>query len=328
MNSRLLSIIIPVYKVEKYINKCLDSLIVPDEMMEQLEVIVVNDGTPDQSAEMAREYEKKYPRTFRVIDKENGGHGSAWNRGLKEATGKYLRFLDSDDWLTNLEAFMPELERVEDDMVYTNVSRFYEDVDKTVVDRIDNTLEYNKSYEFESVNLNRIPFGFWNWTYKTELLKKNEPLFVEHVYYDDAILFYAPVMLSKSFRAFDFVFYNYRLGRPDQTMNKSVQKKHAADYSPVSLAIIDFVKKNIDRVSHSKQLFIKESLSHYIDSCFNWLLLLDYNDFTEVMKKWLPKLIESKHAFTNVCKRLRLYRLLPCFLSYVVLKYYASLRDK
>ena len=95
--NKLLTVVVPVYKVERYINKCLDSLILPDEQMDLVEVIVVNDGTPDQSAVMAKEYERRFPNSFRVIDKENGGHGSAWNRGVAEATGKYLRFLDSDD---------------------------------------------------------------------------------------------------------------------------------------------------------------------------------------------------------------------------------------
>ena len=98
---KLLTVVVPVYKVEKYINKCLDSLVVPDKQMERLEVLAVNDGTPDNSALMAKEYEKKYPQTFKVIDKENGGHGSAWNRGVAEATGKYIKFLDSDDWFDN-----------------------------------------------------------------------------------------------------------------------------------------------------------------------------------------------------------------------------------
>lgn len=324
--NKLLSIVIPVYKVEKYINKCLDSLIVSDELMELMEVIVINDGTPDRSAEMAREYEKKYPHTFRVIDKENGGHGSAWNRGLKEATGKYLRFLDSDDWLSNLEAFMKELEKVEDDMVYTKVSRFYEDVDKTIVDRIDNTLKYNKSYEFDNVDLNKIPFGFWNWTYKTELLKKNEPLFIEHVYYDDAILFYAPVMLSNSFRAFDDVLYNYRLGRPGQTMNKAVQRKHAADYSLVSKGIVDFVVTHINELNSSKQAYVKESLSGYLDSCFNWFLLLDYSGFKEVMKDWLPIILENE-SILSIGNRIRLYKAFPSYLSYSLIRNYSFLRD-
>ena len=96
---KLLSIVVPVYNVEKYINKCLESLAVSEEQMAQLEVLVVNDGTPDNSAIMAKEFEKKYPQTFRVIDKENGGHGSCCNLGLKEAHGKYIHFLDSDDWL-------------------------------------------------------------------------------------------------------------------------------------------------------------------------------------------------------------------------------------
>ena len=91
---KLLTIVVPVYKVEQYINKCLDSCIiykndaqgqqvVDEEMMDQLEVIIVNDGTPDNSAELSREYTKRYPNTFRQIDKANGGHGSAWNVGLK-----------------------------------------------------------------------------------------------------------------------------------------------------------------------------------------------------------------------------------------------------
>lgn len=75
---KLLTVVVPEYKVEPYINKCLDSLILEDEnLMNQLEVIIVNDGTPDRSAEMSREYVKRYPQTFRQIDKENGGHGPA-----------------------------------------------------------------------------------------------------------------------------------------------------------------------------------------------------------------------------------------------------------
>ena len=115
---KLLSIVIPVYKVEPYINKCLDSLVLAPELMEKLEVIIVNDGTPDNSAEMSREYVKRYPKTFRQIDKENGGHGSAWNVGLKEASGKYLRFLDSDDWFTNLDRLLTDLEECETDIVF------------------------------------------------------------------------------------------------------------------------------------------------------------------------------------------------------------------
>ena len=117
---KLLTIVIPVYKVEQYIKKCLESLIVPEEQMERLEVLVINDGTPDNSAIMAKEFEKKYPQIFQVIDKENGGHGSCCNVGLKEAKGKYIHFLDSDDWFD--ESFSFYLERLEHenaDVIFT-----------------------------------------------------------------------------------------------------------------------------------------------------------------------------------------------------------------
>ena len=115
----ILTIVIPVYKVELYINKCLDSLIVTPELMEKMEVLIINDGTPDRSAELSRGYVKRFPGTFRQIDKENAGHGSVWNLGLKEAYGKYTRFLDSDDWLENLDVLIKHLENCDADLVLT-----------------------------------------------------------------------------------------------------------------------------------------------------------------------------------------------------------------
>ena len=77
--TKLLSIIIPTYNMQKYLRHCLDSLLVSDEMMDQLEVLVINDGSKDNSSKIAHEYETKYPNTFRVVDKENGNYGSCVN---------------------------------------------------------------------------------------------------------------------------------------------------------------------------------------------------------------------------------------------------------
>ena len=122
---KLLTVVVPVYRVEAYINKCLDSLLVSPGLLEKLEVIIVNDGTPDHSAEMSREYVKRYPEAFRQIDKKNGGHGSAWNVGVREATGRYLRFLDSDDWFTNLDRLLSDLETCEEDVIFHPFNRCY-----------------------------------------------------------------------------------------------------------------------------------------------------------------------------------------------------------
>ena len=82
---KLLSIVIPVYKVEKYIDKCISSLLVPDkQQLQLLDIVVINDGTPDTSAILAKAYEKQYPGIVRVIDQENRGHGGAWCLVLKK----------------------------------------------------------------------------------------------------------------------------------------------------------------------------------------------------------------------------------------------------
>lgn len=109
--------------MQDYLNRCLDSLVLQDpNLMEQLEVLIVNDGSKDCSSEIGHTYESKYLQTFRVIDKENGNYGSCVNRGLKEAQGKYIKVLDADDWFdTNAFAcYLNDIAKVDTDMVLTD----------------------------------------------------------------------------------------------------------------------------------------------------------------------------------------------------------------
>ena len=94
---KILTVSVAAYNVEKFIRNTLDSCIA-EEIMTDLEVLVVDDGATDATAEIVREYEDKYPQTFRLIHKENGGYGTTVNRSMQEASGKYFRLLDGDDW--------------------------------------------------------------------------------------------------------------------------------------------------------------------------------------------------------------------------------------
>lgn len=106
--------------MEKYLKKCLDSLIVDN--MDLLEVLIVNDGSNDRSSEIAHEYEIKYPNTFRVIDKNNGNYGSCINRGLKEVTGKYVKILDADDsfYTEHFNDFLDIIKDIDVDLILTD----------------------------------------------------------------------------------------------------------------------------------------------------------------------------------------------------------------
>ena len=107
---KIVSFIIPSYNVEKYLDKCLTSFL-NLEVLDFIEVIVVDDGSKDQTAQIARNYIEQYPRVFRLISKENGGHGSAINVGTAAAAGCYLKVIDADDWVVteNLKEFVDKL---------------------------------------------------------------------------------------------------------------------------------------------------------------------------------------------------------------------------
>ena len=192
--------------------------------MERLEVLVINDGTPDNSAIMAKEFEKKYPQIFRVIDKENGGHGSCCNVGLKEAEGKYIHFLDSDDLPD--ESFSFYLERLEHenaDVIFTK------HVDEYVEDGVANihqfNIEYNKTYNVDSFDFKKVgPFFFslHECSYRTELLRKNEVHFREKVSYDDTMLRMATLPNLKSISLYDQFLLPLSFSRTGQTMEQSV----------------------------------------------------------------------------------------------------------
>ena len=94
--NKILSIVVPVYNTEKYIKRCLDSIVI-DDVIEDIEILIVSDGSKDSAINIAKEYNEKYPKSVIIVEKDNGGHGSTINKGLEIASGKYFRVLDSDD---------------------------------------------------------------------------------------------------------------------------------------------------------------------------------------------------------------------------------------
>ena len=116
--NKILTISIASYNAEKDIPRCLDSFI-QTTVFDKLDIIVVNDGSSDNTSQVASEYAKKYPNSIRVVDKENGGHGSTINTGITYAKGKYFKIVDSDDWVNKdgLEDLVSYLENNDIDLV-------------------------------------------------------------------------------------------------------------------------------------------------------------------------------------------------------------------
>ena len=123
MNQELVSIIVPIYNVENYLRQCLDSIVA--QTYQNFECLLINDDSPDNSADICREYVKKDSR-FRYFEKENGGVSSARNLGIERSKGKYITFIDSDDWVDSdyVETLYDELIKENADIAVSTYKRF------------------------------------------------------------------------------------------------------------------------------------------------------------------------------------------------------------
>ena len=266
-SSKLLTVVVPTYNMEKYLRRCLDSLIVSDEQMALLEVLVINDGSKDGSSQIAHDYQNRYPQTFRVIDKENGNYGSCVNRGLDEAAGKYFRLLDADDQFDKegLAKVLQVLAATEVDMVITPYTYTYEEGAIKVkpfpkTRGIEFGKKYNaKDFDYYEKNCEHL-LCMHATTYKLSILKEVGLRHQTGISYTDTEYVYFPLVAVKTILPLDFTLYVYTRGRDGQTVMMSGSPKQVNDYYLVSERIFhDFIKceKNLsDKALRRKQLII------------------------------------------------------------------------
>ena len=240
---KVLTVIVPAYNVEQYLEKCVDSL-VSAGCNDAIEVIIVNDGSTDSTPEMAAAYEAKYPGTVRVINKENGGHGSAVNTGVRAATGTYLRIIDGDDWVDE-EAFcalVEKLKSADEDVVVTKYNAI-QDVTWKVMpeDRYDiyNFVDCDKPYTFgEIADLPYIRIHQLN--YRTSLMQEHDITLDEKCFYVDVEYALYPMPYVRTLRFYDLPVYRYRVGRPKQSMNINRMQQYVSDHRLVLTRIFEF----------------------------------------------------------------------------------------
>lgn len=221
----ILSIIIPTYNMEKYLDKCLASLIIEDkELMRQLEVLIVIDGAKDRSSEIAYTYQNRFSDTFRVIDKENGNYGSCINRGLKEATGKYVKVLDADDYFdtANFEIYLKKLLNQDNDLIITNFEYVNEQYVTTSLKN--RNIAANTTLVFSDVmyDFNANLISMHELTYRRDIFIKLSYHQTEGISYTDLEWCFIPMIEVNTVVYFDIVVYKYLIGREGQTVSSVI----------------------------------------------------------------------------------------------------------
>lgn len=257
---KALTILIPVYNTEKYIKRCLDSVLLND-ILDDIEVLAVSDGSKDKSVDIIKEYEKRYPKTICLIEKENGGHGSTINVGIQKANGKYFRVLDSDDWLNTLDLvkFVKRLKNEEVDLVVDNYQQEFTydgKSEKIVQDKlIDNKIYYFDDFDINKIN--RSYFAMANSTYKTSILRESGLKLYEKTFYVDMQYNIIPILKVKNFKYYNLDLYRYFIGRKDQSMNLQNFVKNRNDHEKVMKFLISTCIKNRDKISDNKYRYIE-----------------------------------------------------------------------
>lgn len=212
---KVLSIIVPTYNMENYLNKCLDSLIVSN--MDLLEVLVINDGSKDKSSEIAHKYERKYPNVFRVIDKYNGNYGSCINRGLKEASGKYIKVLDADDSFISesLKIYIDTICKQDADLILNDCITV--NLNGKIINNWKFRLPDNVLLKFADIYPQMHCVA-----YKTENLKKINYYQTEGISYTDQEWVFYPMITVSTMFYISVPLYCYLVGRDGQTMAPSI----------------------------------------------------------------------------------------------------------
>ena len=222
---KVLSIIIPTYNMEKYLDKCLTSLIIKDkELMKLLEVLVVIDGARDRSSEIAHIYQEKYPMTFRVIDKENGNYGSCINCGLKKLSGKYVKILDADDSFNpiHFEYYLRLLISIDVDLIISDFV-YKNELDEDGLLRT-RSLEVSKVLYFNDVldDFNQNLISMHELTYNKRVFDGLDYHQTEGISYTDLEWCFIPMSNVQTIYYINKVVYRYLTGRSGQTVDPAV----------------------------------------------------------------------------------------------------------
>jgi glycosyltransferase involved in cell wall biosynthesis len=266
--NKVLTVTVPVYNTEEYLDKCLGSLVVSRELMDILEVLVVIDGSKDNSIVIARKYEMNYPNTFRVIDKENGGHGSCCNVGISEAKGKYIHFLDSDDWFDNqFSSYLMNLKDERADVVFTKRMEEYICEKRRVLHEFKG-VKYDNNYPLESLQNAGFAFSIHEVSYSVDLFRMYNVHFREKVSYDDALFSVAGFLGVKKIAFYDMVLYHYLIGRPGQSWDPIVISKHFNDRVLAICDCFNLYEKSINSISKISNKFILRSIGWNLERLY------------------------------------------------------------
>ena len=325
---KLLTVVIPAYNIEKYEEQCLSSFVKPKALPE-IEVLVVNDGSSDRTVEIAEGYVKKYPEIFRVISKENGGHGSTINRGIQEARGTYFKVVDGDDWLNpdEVERYIEILKTTDADVVATDFQCVQDETYNLLESWQATSIEehYGRTVEIDSGEI-KDPIKLHSFTIKTKILQEHDITIDEHCFYVDSEFVFYPIKYVQTVYYHRARVYMYRLGRDGQSMNMTSMQRNINQHLTVLKHLLEDYDACRDSLTPEKRAYIERGISLVVEIQFKIYISMGLKRGTrrqckawdmELRRKYPEVYVAARKKSIDLIRKTD-YRILP--IGAVVLK--------
>ena len=300
--NKILTVSIAAYNVEKYLEQTLSSLN-DSRFIDDIEVLIVDDGSTDHTKDIALKYQNIAPDTFKYVKKENGGHGSTINKGIELASGKYFRVIDGDDWV-DTDAFAQYIHRLKNtdtDIVLTQHKTVH-NKDKKILKLVKNMKDGTPYLWTNNIDIQLITLHMLS--IKTNLLKNNNVRITENCFYVDIEFVIWAIYLSESITYFEIPVYMYRIGNINQSINKKNMIKNVEMQEKVSYKLTALFKAFVEsnRLSGLKETVIFKRIAKSIGSTVRTYLLFD--DMVEANDKIISFDRQIRNISSDVYDRL------------------------
>lgn len=246
---KLLTVAIPCYNSQDYMEKSIRSALNGGE---RVEIIVVDDGSTDDTLKIAKKYQEKFPDIIKVIHQENGGHGEAVNTGIKNATGLYFKVLDSDDCLGK-KALTQVLDLIEEmvskdaglDMLISNFMYDKQGVKHKKIMKYKKAMPVGRMFGWDELHFGMTQYLLMHSViYRTKVLRECGMVLPKHTFYVDNIYVFQPLPFVKNIYYLDVCLYKYFIGRDDQSVHESVMIKRLDQQYRVTRLMLDIYNKS------------------------------------------------------------------------------------
>lgn len=275
---KLITICIPSYNVEQYLDRCLMSL-VSCTYAELLEILVVNDDSPDDLKIIASAYEKKYPGIVKLVNKRNGGHGSTINKALTLAKGKYFKVVDGDDWVDTAEMSKLINDLISRDVDADLISTNYYQVDmksgKTTPWARKESFKDYKAYEFSEYDFTKEYFTIHSTFYKTDVLRRANLQLQENTFFVDVEFIMLPLPWVETIMFSPRYVYRYAIGNTEQSIDTVNFVRRYDHHLRVMKRIISFYCEKQDGLSKGQNLYCRELIKKHLVTHYSLCLVYD-----------------------------------------------------